>query len=520
MFLFRVSKYFLEVKKMKKMFVLLLSLLMMAGMMTLTSCRTEDLVDGERVFRFVLESDINSADPNFRTLIAEHNLYRQIYSSLFFFNRHTNEIEPRMAERFRVSDDGLVYTIYLKRGVLFHDGVEATARDVGFTVQTAAASTYIGTTVASFDRYVIIDSHTIEIHLSSPHASFFENMAQLYILPRDYYLRVGPDGFRENPIGSGPYRMVSRVPGSYILLEAFEDYHRGVAPIRHVRMVIMPDATAAAAALETGEVHLMTVASANYNQFRAMRGVNLLTAVSPHITCVHMNTEVFPFDNVLVRQAVNYAVNRQFMLDVAFDGLGVVSSNMVSPLMFGYNPNARQFTYNPARARELLAQAGITTPLHIGDIGATAFGARIAPILQENLADIGLMANIAVTDISFIAEANRGNYTIGIMGLGVYNGVAWDMDAYSILFDSAAINAFNLPRISNPRIDELFVLGRSTPDPAQRLAYYQELNNLVQEDAGWVMLYHRLGIFGHRDNINVVLHPPNIFHFNEFSWVN
>ena len=502
---------------MKKMKFLLL-LAAIAGMFAAAGCTSQDVVEGEEVLRFVLESDINNADPNFRTLIAEHNLYRQIYEPLFFFNRNTGVIEPRMGESYTVSADGLVYTITLRPGILFHNGDEVTARDIGFTVEMAAASPYIGTTVASFQHYVVIDDHTIEIHLSEPHASFFENFAQLYILPRDYYLEVGPEGFRDAPIGSGAYRMVERETGSFIMLEAFEDFYRGVAPIRFVRMMVMTDATAAAVALETGEVHLMAVASANYDQFQAMPGITVLTEVSPHITCVHMNTEVFPFDNVLVRQAVNYAVNRQFMLDVAFDGLGVVSYNMVSPLMFGYNPNARRFEYNPDRARALLAEAGIDTPLNIGSIGATQFGARIAPILQENLADIGLIADIAVTDISFIEEATRGNYTIGIMGLGVYNGVAWDMDAYNILFDSDAIDAFNLPRINNPRIDELFALGRATPDEARRLAYYQELNNLVQEDAGWVMLYHRYSIFGHSNDVNVVLHPPNVFYFFEFSW--
>jgi len=472
----------------------------------------------DKVMNYRQESDVNNADPNYRTLTAEHNLYRQIYEPLYFFNHNTGNNEPRLAESYKISDDGLMYTFTIKKGVLFHDGVEVKAEDVAFTAKMAAESTYIGSTVASFKEAKVVDDYTVEIHLKEPFASFLENVTQLYVLPKAYYEKVGADGFKENPIGCGAYKLKERQTGAFILLEAFENYYRGAAPIKNVNMMVMTDATAAAVALETGEVNLMEISSANYAQFKAMPTVTVIETSSPHITCIHMNTEVPPFDNVLVRQAVNYAVDRQFMVDVAMDGLGTPSSNIVSPLMFGYSDKAKTYDYDAEKAKALLTEAGIKTPINIGKIGATQFGAKIAPILQENLADIGITADIEVTDVSFIDAACKGNYTIGVMGLVVYNGVAWDMDAYSILFSSSAINAFNLPRINNPRIDELFELGRASTSETQRLAYYQELNEIVQEDSGWVMLYHRYGIYGHTNDLNVTLYTPNVFYFFESSW--
>ena len=277
------------------------------------------------------------------------------------------------------------------------------------------------------------------------------------------------------------------------------------------------DSTASAVALETGEVDIMDISTANYEKFSQMDSVTIYQRESPHITCVHMNSEVYPFDNPLVRQAVSYCVNRSFMVEVALDGLGKENSNIVSPMMFGYDENAKTYDYDLEKAKELIAESGIEVPLNIGKIGSTAFGEKIAPILQENLAAIGLMAEIEVTD-SFIDDACKGNYSIGIMGLVVYNGVAWDMDAYSILFDSDAIDAFNLPRISNPRIDELFELGRSATDESERLAYYQELNRLVQEDAGWVMLFNRLTNIGCSSDLNLTLYSPTVIYFYECSW--
>lgn len=363
-----------------------------------------------------------------------------------------------------------------------------------------------------------MDDYTVEIKLTAPYASFLENVVQLYVLPQAYYESVGAEGFAEKPIGCGPYTFGERVVGSTITLNAFEDYYRGAAPIKTVIMRIFSDNTAAAVALETGEVNIMDVNSANYEKFSNMDTINLTKKISPHITCVHMNSEVYPFNDVRVRQAVNYCVNRAFMVEVAVDGLGEESSNIVSPMMFGYDENAKTYDYDVEKAKALLAEAGIETPLNIGKIGATSFGEKIAPILQENLAEIGLIADIEVTDSSFIDAACKGNYTIGIMGLVVYNGVAWDMDAYSILFDSDAIDAFNLPRINNPRIDELFELGRSSTNDEERLAYYKELNDLVQEDSGWVMLYHRYTTIGCSSDLNMTLHSPNVIYFYECSW--
>jgi len=494
-----------------------LCLLLALCALTLWGCAQEAEVDGERVLNYCLDGDINSADPNFRTLTSEHNLYRQIYEPLYFVNHDSGEMEPRLAESYTVSDDGLVYTFEIKEGVKFHDGTEVKAEDVAFTVEQAAASTYIGTTVANFESATATGDYTVEIKLTAPYASFLENVVQLYILPKAYYESVGSEGFAEKPIGCGAYKMVDRVVGSSITLEAFEDYYRGAAPIKQVVMRIFSDSTASAVALETGEVDIMDISTANYEKFSQMDSVTIYQSESPHITCVHMNSEVYPFDNPLVRQAVNYCVDRAFMVEVALDGLGTEASNIVSPMMFGYDPNAKTYDYDLEQAKALIAEAGIQTPIDIGKIGSTAFGEKIAPILQENLAAIGLNAEIEVTD-SFIDDACKGNYTIGIMGLVVYNGVAWDMDAYSILFDSDAIDAFNLPRISNPRIDELFELGRSATNEEERLAYYQELNRLVQEDSGWVMLFNRLTNIGCSNDLNMTLYSPNVIYFYDCSW--
>lgn len=502
---------------MKKTISILLIVVLTIGSMF--GCSNEQQTTSEgRVLNYGLNGDISSTDPNYRTLTTEHNLYRQIYEPLYFMNYDTGEMEERLAESYIISDDGLKYTFKIKEGVKFHDGSEVKAEDVAFTVESAAKSTYIGTTVANFDSANIVDDYTVEVMLTAPYASFLENVVQLYILPKSYYEKVGADAFDEAPIGCGAYKYIDRVTGSSITLEAFEDYYRGEAPIKNVTMKVFSDDAASSLALEAGDADLYAIAPTDYKRFSKMENIQLFQVETPHITCVHFNTEVEPFDNPAVRKAINYALNRQFMIDVNLDGLGTISSNIVSPMMFGYDENAVTYDYDPEKAKQILEEAGIKTPLNIGKIGGTAFGENLAPIILENLADIGIISEgIEITD-GFIEDATNGNYDIGIMGLVVYNGVAWDMDAYSILFDSAAIGAFNLPRINNPRIDELFITGRSATDEEERLEIYKELNRLVQDDSGWAMLYSRYSNLACNSDLNVTFHSPGNIYCFECSW--
>lgn len=120
---------------MKRTIAVLLVVLLAIGMTVFVGCSNETSKNEERTLYYCLDGDINSADPNFRTLTAEHNLYRQIYEPMYFVNHDTGEMEPRLAESYTISDDGLVYTFKIKQGVKFHDGTEVKASDIVFTVQ-------------------------------------------------------------------------------------------------------------------------------------------------------------------------------------------------------------------------------------------------------------------------------------------------------------------------------------------------------------------------------------------------
>lgn len=506
---------------MKKSFIMLLIIALIIGLVTGCSNQQEVGQQGAgdgRVLNYGLVSDIDTTDPNFSTLNVEHILFRQIYEPLYFVNYDTGDMENRLAESHKISDDGTVYTFKIKKGVKFHDGTEVKAEDVAFTIKSAAESTYIGSTVANFDSTNVIDDYTLEVKLVAPYASFLENVVQLYILPKAYYESVGPEAFAEAPIGCGAYKYIGREVGSLITLQSYKDYYRGEAPIKNVSMNIFSDAAASALALEAGDTDVYAIKAIDYERFSKMDKISLYQAKTPHITTVYMNTEIKPFDNPAVRKAVNYSLNREFMMDVNLDGLGTISSNIVSPMMFGYDENAATYDYNPEKAKQILADAGIKTPINVGKIGGSAFGEVLAPIVLENLADIGIIAEgIEITD-SYIDDACKGNYEIGIMGLGVHNGVAWDMSAYSILFESEAIDAFNLPRINNPRIDELFKIGRSTANKEERLEIYKELNRIVQDDSGWAMLYSMYNILACDSNLNINFHSPGFVYINECSW--
>lgn len=288
-----------------------------------------------------------------------------LYDSLVFLTVD-GEIVPALAESWEINDEGTEYTFTLRQGVTFHNGEAFNADDVVATWEFGKDETndYSGqyTNVAEVE---VIDEYTVKLVTAAPDPLFMVLLADNWaIIPNEYMVEVGIEGFEQAPIGTGPFMFQERVPGDKIVHVANPDYwQEGLPLLNSVTFRIIPDSSTRVAALQTGEVNIINRLSADEaTLLRATGDVEVLSYPNDRVYYVafkNVNNGVgTPIEDPLVRQALNYAVNRPGIVEGIFAGEAVLISGFTVSTNLGYDPSIEPYPYDPDRARELLAEAG------------------------------------------------------------------------------------------------------------------------------------------------------------------
>ena len=347
---------------MKKLLAVILALCLAAGLTTSAFAAAPDLV-------IAVDADVDTLHPSDYSTTIEINVLNQIFDPLIYMNPDGSEDpEPRIAESWEISDDGLDYTFHIRPGIKFHDGSTLTAEDVAFSLEMYQASDYQSANVDGLDTVEVLDENTVVCHLANPYSPFLLGVAACHIGSKAYHDAVSIEEFASSPIGCGPYQYVSRTAGSNIVLSAFEDYYGGAPAIKNLTFKVIPDSTTSAIALQTGEVDFAEIESANLVMLERNPSVTIATAPTSGFTFVSMNTEKEPFSNVAFRQAINYAIDRDELIAICYDGKAEANSNICAKTRFGYSDSQPQYTYDKEKAIALLAEAGIETPYDLGTI--------------------------------------------------------------------------------------------------------------------------------------------------------
>ena len=214
---------------------------------------------------------------------------------------------------------------------------------------------------AVIDSVEAVEDDQVLIRLLTPSGSFFESLNWLAIVPKA--LHESPDSdFANNPVGSGAYRLSDRTPGSEIVLEAFDQYYLGQPQIRTVTYKIIPDQSTVAIALETGELdYSKSVSFTSLADFEASDALNVEVRTGNSVMFVFLNTKQAPYDDPLVRRAINLAIDREMCNTVQYEGYGEVATTMLSPTTFGHNESLEGFDYQPKRRQSFWRRPGTPT---------------------------------------------------------------------------------------------------------------------------------------------------------------
>ena len=498
---------------------LLLYLLFTAALMLLfTGCGENyiEKAEKEESLTVALAADVDSLHPSDYSTNIESQILDQVYDTLLYMDMSgSKDPEPRLAETWDVSDDGMTYTFHLRKDATFHDGTPVTAQDVVFSLELYQNSNYQNGYVDGLDSAESTDDYTVICHMQHPYSPFLLGVSRVHIASQNYY-ETSPETFASQPMGSGPYCFVSREKGSKIILDAYAKYYRGEAAIKHVTFKIIPDATTKAIALQTGEVNFGVIDSSSILALKGNDRIDIERIQSSSFTYVSMNLEKAPYDNQLVRQAINYALDRQTITDICYDGEAEVNSNLCSKERLGYTEEQKKYDYDPEKAKELLKEAGITTPYDLGSMLVPERYSNIATVVQSQLHEVGLEVKIEVKEFNaYISDLTQGNYGITALNMTLEG----DTQQMALALTTDYIGMANNARFSDPEIDELFAKAGESNDQEERKELYNEIFSRVQELAVYGAICNPYQLFAHNRELNCSqIGYEGFYYIYDFSW--
>ena len=445
-----------------------------------------------------LPLDPNSLNPPNTAERMSENVSNQIFDALLALDLELNELSPALATEWEVSEDGLQYSFTLREGVTFHDGTPFNAEDVVATFEAGAdpANAY-------FDEYEgvtveVIDDYHVVLVRDEPDVVFERLLAETPIISAEQFAEGGNQAIEDFPIGTGPFKFVEWVKGNRIVLEANPDYWiEGLPLVAEVIFRPIPESSTRLAAIQTGEVHIVNrLSSDEAQQLLGVPGVQVIRYPVDRVYYIAFNNLTtgvgLPTEDPLVRQAMNYAVDREAIIDVLFDGFADLATGMITPENLGFNASVEPFPYDPDRARELLAEAGYANGFEIGmacPIGAYTNFEEVCQAVAGYLEEVGITlaggeVEFMETGVYWDLQANKE--------LSPLFGDSWSAsegEAYPRLFGSLGGMDASYSAWSDPAIDDYLLQISETFDREARAGLYAELQQLMMDNPPFIYLY-------------------------------
>lgn len=452
------------------------------------------------------------------------NLYvlDQVYEALTRVDDN-GVVQPRLAESWEMAEDAQSVKFKIREGVKFHNGEELKASDVVFTYELAMQTPATNLYTNKIDRVEANGDYEVTIYLKAPSSSFISSTAEIYIMNEKYYNEVGGN-LMEQGCGTGPYKFVSVDLSNEIQLEAFDEYWECDVPIKHAIIRSVTDSTTSAVSFEAGELDYMQVSNISaYPQLADSGNFNTELVTTLHTAYIALNNTVAPFDNVKVRQALNYAMDRATMVAISYDGLAEEAWIMADERAFGVDmSDCNTFSYDPEKAKALLAEAGYPNGIDFGadfgiqmDIIAGGYFEKFAQVFQQNLADIGCKIELRASE-TYSTDAASGNYAIMTQGMTFQ----YDASYLEGLYGTVGIDSKNHARYSNPEVDELFAKADATTDQDERAAYFKQITEIVYNDCPTLCVLHRQIPYAWAKDLSAKPHAPanHPYYIYEWSW--
>ncbi len=472
--------------------------------------------------RVVISSDrdISNVDPAAISAPADYTVAYLVYSALVRLKPGTRELEPDLAEKWEVSTDGLIYTFHLRRGVKWQNNLgEVTAEDIIAHFQRVASKdsgSLFFVDLEPVSKIEAPDRYTVRFTMRQPYPAFLTAVIAYrpgLIVPKRI-IDSNAASLKTSPVGSGPYVFASWRQGAEVVLKANPSYYAGPPAVGEVVMKIVREDETALLALQRGEVDARYIQVPEVQkEIQGIKELRVLTAPMPRTYYIALNTARPPFNDVRVRRALWYGLNRKSIVERVFNSRGTVADTVLPPVVEGHYAR-RVYAYDPSKAKQLLKEAGFQEgsdrTLSIMTVGLRDLS-DIAAVAQDNWKALGVNVRVEIVDTPVLLQRARA---------GNYDMMSWaqlrtEPEQFLVsFFHSSNINATNFSRYD--KIDRLLDGFRTATDRKERLRLIVEAQLQLQQDAPHIPVLNPTLMLAHTPRIQGA--KLGLLIFNVWEW--
>lgn len=494
--------------------LLLLVSIMLAFALIVVGCgktSTTDKTDGDNVAEDTKDTlivaqgaDAKTLDPHGSNDQPSSRVIKQINTTLILQDENM-ELQPGLAESWEEIDE-LTFEFKLREGVKFHNGEDFKASDVKFTLLRALESPNVGHIVGAIDPegIEIVDDHTIRISTKEPFAPLLAHLAHTgaSILNEKAVTESGDD-YGQNPVGTGAYKFVKWVNGDSIELTRNDDYFGDLPAIKDLVFRNISEGTNRTIELETGGIDIAyDILPTDLSRVEGNDELTLARDVNLSTTYIGFNVDKKPFDDIRVRQAINYAIDAEGIIDAVMEGVGAQANGPLGPNVWASNQNLEPYGFDVEKAKELLADAGypdgFKTTIWTNDNQTRM---DIAEIVQNQLKAIDIEVEVQVVEWgAYLDGTANGEHDMFILGWVTVTGDP-DYGLYALFHSSQFGDAGNRTFYANEKLDSLLDEARKSADSDSREAAYMEAQEIVRNEAPWIFLNSGENLTGTRKNV-------------------